>query len=177
MRQIKSDLNKSYSLYGHSMGALLVYLVAHRIQQEGYHPPRHLFLTGCRAPVTLKKDRTTHQLPADEFWRKIEDLGGLPDGIVRDRTFMEYFEPILRSDFKAVETFVYTPTAPLSIPISVIVGTEENMTDDDLDGWKQETTAAVKIRKLPGNHFFIFQHEREIMRQITHELGIVLSEI
>jgi surfactin synthase thioesterase subunit len=170
-QQIKNELHRPYALYGHSMGTLLVYLITHRAIREGYPLPVHLFLTGSRAPSVRKEGGNVHALPRDAFTLKVREMGGMTDEVLQNETLMTFFEPILRADFQAVESFRYTQLPPFNIAITAITGTEEKATDEEVKAWEKETTAPVEVWRMTGKHFFIFNFEQEIMEHIGERLG------
>lgn len=80
----------------------------------------------------------------------------------------DFFEPILRSDFKAIENYVYHPMdQPLPVPVFIRSGIEEGLTDTDIYDWQKETLFMLDAQVMPGNHFFIFQHPEQLMSQIS----------
>jgi surfactin synthase thioesterase subunit len=168
--QIKNDLNTPYAIYGHSMGGILAYLVTRRIISAGLNQPLHLFVTGCVAPSLKYRDLVDHTLPKEEFLQKIKELGGSPDSVLSNPALMEFFEPILRADFEAVATYQHIPAPPFAIPISVVLGDEENATTEEALQWQKETTAPVEVKTLPGNHFFIFDYPNYIIQLISRKL-------
>lgn len=85
---------------------------------------------------------------------------------------MDVFEPILRADFTATENFRYRQTAPFDIPITCMIGLEERTTKDEAMAWANETTAALEVIEYTGNHFFMFQHLREIFAVFLDTLSI-----
>jgi surfactin synthase thioesterase subunit len=169
--QIKDQLNdQQYGLYGHSMGALLGYLVTKKIVQAQLRQPLHLFFTGCIAPSLTYRDLVDHSLPKAEFFERVKELGGSTDEIWSNEDLMTFFEPILRADFEAVASYRYTPSVPFSIPVSIVIGKEEKASYDEAMAWQKETTEPVEVKQLPGNHFFIFEHEQEILKMIAGKL-------
>ncbi|OQP68646.1 hypothetical protein [Niastella populi] len=50
-------------------------------------------------------------------------------------------------------------------------GDEEDISDEEINAWQQETMKEVEMKKLPGKHFFIFDHPEEIMQVINSSLG------
>lgn len=169
-RQIASLLEKPYAIYGHSMGAKVAYLLAQRIREEGRPSPLHLFISGTDAPSVPYKSALKHLLPRDEFITSVQEMGGLPDELLEHEELLEYFEPILRADFKVSETYEYKKTTALQIPLTVMVGDKEDMEEDDILEWQSETEIPIRLYKFSGNHFFIFEHEKEIAKIITSTL-------
>ena len=168
--QIRGKLEAPYAIYGHSMGSLLGYLLTKKIIANRLNQPVRLFFTGCVGPSVENRERDRHLMPKEEFITKISDLGGSPDEILRDPELMEFFEPILRADFQAVETYEYEEGSPFDIPIDVVIGIDERATYREAQEWQKETTGPVRIRQLPGRHFFIFEYTQEIMNAIVHTL-------
>lgn len=169
-QQVSGSLDKPYALYGHSMGTLLVYLFAHKVKQLGYPQPAHLFLTGCKAPSRRAHEEIVYNLPREGFYQKVREMGGMADEVLNNDVLMDFFEPILRADFEAVETFRYVSLPPLHTGITVIAGTEEKITDEDMLAWEKETTAPVHTHRMSGKHFFILDHEQELMDMIGRRL-------
>lgn len=165
--QIRSDLNSPYAIYGHSMGTLLGYLLTKRIVEADLPKPLHLFFSGRGGPSVKYDEPPRYGLPKAEFVTKLRELGGSPDEVLADDSLIEFFEPILRADFQAVETFNYVASEPFDIPITVMIGTNEKTNYEQALAWKKETTADVTVRQFPGKHFFIFQFEKEILKLIA----------
>lgn len=147
---------KGAYIYGHSMGALLAYLICQKLQEENLLMPQKLIISGKKAPSILREKKLAH-LPDNEFWNEILRLGGIPDEMQNYPELIEYYLPILRHDFKLVEGYQYEKKTKLNIPIEVFYGSEE-ATEEEMIGWQDETTEKVTITQLPGNHFFIFNH-------------------
>jgi len=167
--QVKKSVdNEPYILYGHSMGGLAVCLLAQKLVQYRHRAPLQLFITGTMGPSAWSRtDKARHLMGKKEFIQEIIDLDGMPGEILRNAEMMDYFEPILRADFTATDTYVYKPEPPLRIPMTVITGDEEDMTDEDIGLWQQETVQPVDFRKLPGKHFFIFRFPGEVMNVLA----------
>jgi surfactin synthase thioesterase subunit len=146
----------NYAIYGHSMGASVGFELIHQLLENGKPAPLHFFATGATGPSSLsRQERNWHHLPKNELIDKLRDLQGCPDEIFEDSDLLDFLLPIIRSDFKAVETFRYTKRPPLEIPISVVTGTEEPLKDEEVALWQNETAFAVNFQKMNGGHFFI----------------------
>lgn len=171
--QIKQRISHlPYAIYGHSMGALVTLLLVKKMEARGDILPLRLFMTGTTGPSAYfnmeKKKR--HLLSKQDFIQEMRELDGSPEEILNSPDLLNYFEPILRADFKAAETFQYRPSNPLSIPITVITGTDEPMKEQDIHAWQEETCYPVEFMKLPGKHFFIFKNAAAVMQVICNKL-------
>lgn len=159
------NIDDHYIIYGHSMGALVGYLLCKKIKSFDIIPPLKLIVSGKASPSTKRKIKTYH-LPSQLFWRRIKNLGGIPCELLYDNSLVEFFEPILRSDFKIVEDYVHSGHAELSIPIDVFYGDKELKVEIDIYKWQYETSNLTRIFKLKGNHFFIYNHKKKIANNI-----------
>lgn len=161
LQQIGKELGRQrYVFYGHSMGALLAYLLTKRLVSTGQTPPLHVFCSGRKAP-SLPHDRPfKHQLAKQNFLGYIDELRGLPAELLNNAEFMDFVEPILRADFQAVETYTYQPAPPLEVPITVLAGDKDPRTRPytNLLPWKEESSYPVQIEQFTGEHFFLFEH-------------------
>lgn len=166
-KQIKNRVHKQdYIIYGHSMGALLGYELSKKIIEAHLPPPVCLFLTGYGAP-SVKKERKISAYDRKAFWREISDLGGLPVEILENEEMKDFFEPFLRSDFRAVENYCYQGLkAPLPVPIHIRTGSDELILWKDALKWQEESLYDIDLQQLPGDHFFIFNCPEHLIMQM-----------
>jgi len=169
--QIQPILNEPYAIYGHSMGAILSYLLTRKIELNKINLPLHVFISGTDAPSVKSKKEVRYSLPKDQFIEKLKKLGGMPDEILENEELLGFFEPILRSDFQAVETFNYIKLDPLNVPITVMIGDKEELEEEDVLKWQEETTHKLEVYNFNGGHFFIFDNGKEITELIAKYLS------
>lgn len=158
----KQNIHTPYAIFGHSMGALIAFLVIHKLSSQNLPLPIRLFVTGRQAPSCIIT-KITYDLPQAEFYQEVRSIGGTLDVVLQDRSLMEMYEPILRADFQAVETCEYLPRRQLNIPITAMIGSEEKTTYEHVTGWQKETTKNLEILIFQGNHFFIYEHAKRIV--------------
>lgn len=174
--QIKREPLHQYYFWGHSMGALLAFLVTRRIAEDQLKLPGHLFLSGRAAPATQRKVMK-HLLPKDAFFEMLIKMGGIPKEIAGDRDLLEFFEAMIRADFKAVETFEYVRKQPLEVPLTIMMGSDEEFSYGEALDWKSETSAGCEIVEFPGGHFFIYDHIEKITELIKCADFLIQSKI
>lgn len=165
LRQVRPLLHKPYLLFGHSMGALLAYLLAQRVRLEGLPTPRALIVSGGQAPARVTS-RGWHLLPRPEFLRVLSELGGCPPAILAEPELMDLYEPVLRADFAAMANYRHAPHEPFDFPVTALVGTQDHVSEEEVRDWQQVTTQRLRLHRFPGDHFFIFRHWPQI-RQIV----------
>lgn len=173
-REIFPYLDKPFGLFGHSMGAIIAFELTRRLRDERGLEPKHLFISGRRAPRIPRRDPYVHDLPEPEFIAELERMNGTPQEVLAHKELMELMIPLLRADFSVCHTYTYAPGQPLRCPITVLGGTrDEEAPPDELDLWREETTGNFNVHLLDGDHFFINQPEpqNEVIRIITAALN------
>lgn len=164
-------LQQPYAFYGHSMGAWLSYLITVRIYQAHLPMPQHLLVSGRRAPSIEVTTPPKHRLPKPDFFKTLKELGGCPPAVLANDELMDFFEPILRNDFEAIETYQYQPVPPLNVPITVLLGRKDNVNYAQAMAWQRETTYPLTIHWFTGGHFFIFDHLPALKRLFSQILA------
>ncbi len=165
---------EDYIIYGHSMGALVAYLVCKKIEESSVRNPKKLVVSGRKAPGVIKTNKIG-QLPSQEFWKELMKLGGIPKEIEHETVLKDFFESILRSDISIVENYEHDVSSgkPLQTPIDVQYGSEELENESDFEDWKQETISVARLKEFSGNHFFIYEHAQDIIDHFRTPFQIV----
>jgi surfactin synthase thioesterase subunit len=171
----------NYAIYGHSMGGLLACLLTRKIVVNNRRAPMHVFITGTDGPSAKETDdKKRYLLSKADFIEELKTLHGSPEEILNNAELLEYFEPIIRADFEASETYEYEEFEPLNIPFTVITGTEEDMKPENIKLWQKESALQVDIKRMKGDHFFIFNHTSLIMeiffKKILRTLNLLFYE-
>lgn len=164
--QLKGKTDGRYAIFGHSMGALIAFLLSEKILSMSLPLPVHLFLSGCQGPAGMKEGKKRYLLPREEFVNNICRISGQDNNILRDERILEVFEPILRADIQAIDTYRYQPTQPLPIPFTVFAGNDDVFSDRELESWRNNTIFPLDVVKMSGGHFFLFDYVGKIMKII-----------
>lgn len=171
-----SYCNEPYIFFGHSIGALISFEFTRLLRQKGMSQPKHLVVSGSKAPHVPYSRLPIHNLPDVELIDKLRQYNGTPNYILEDAELMAIFLPIIRADFCISETYRYNDTEPLTVPITALGGLSDNTLDiQDLLRWQEQTNSIFHYGLLPGDHFFIkpsYQSVIDIINEIIMSAAI-----
>lgn len=164
--------NSEYAIFGHSMGSELAYELLHRIKERGFHNPVHAFFSGRHPPYVQKEKPDLHDAPIDVFLSEIQKNGGTPKELVDNDEFLNVFIPILRADYKILETRgLVSSYSKFDFDISVFSGKlDDEIEYADLEAWRNCTNGKCGIYQFSGGHFFINQNISEVIDIINDTL-------
>ena len=174
IKMIRFDLSDGpYALFGHSMGGAVAYRVMQKLTEKRYPRPLHIFFSGRGAPHIIREDKEPyHTLPNDEFREKILELGGTPKEFFEHPELMEILLPLLREDFRISWNFnhQFGEVEPLDCDITVLIGKEDDLKPEQIEGWKLHTRRKYTQHFFEGGHFYLNDSgEREKMFAILNE--------
>ncbi|MEW9183960.1 thioesterase domain-containing protein [Bacillus mycoides] len=168
---VKQIEHSPYILYGYSMGSLIAYEVARKIQDSKNVLPEFLVLSGRNHPNSKMKN-IRHNLSNEQFKREVIAMGGTPSGLLQSEELMGIFLPILRADFKIVETYIHDNNMQ-ACDIDFLIFNGENdefTTYNQVIKWEQYTSKTCTFHSFKGNHFFLNENIEEIANRIIRKL-------
>ena len=151
-----------FAFFGHSMGAILSFEVAHRFSQETSAGPRWLFASGRRAPSRYRISNV-HLRDDAGLVAELRKAGGTQARVLDDPELRAMILPAVRNDYRAIEQYAYLPRPPLSCPITVLVGDSDPQTSlDEAVAWREHSTGDFDIHIFPGGHFYLEAYQAEV---------------
>jgi pyochelin biosynthesis protein PchC len=156
-------LDHPFAFFGHSMGAIVAFEVARRLQRMGHAPPVILFASARRAP-SRHRHEDVHLRDDAGLIAELRRLGGTDPRVLADAELLATILPMTRSDYRAIETYRCLPGEPLSCPITVLVGDRDpQVTIAEASAWADQTTDRFELKVLPGGHFYLEQQAAAVM--------------
>lgn len=169
---IAAELGGPFALFGHSMGALIAFEVARRIQRDRGLSPVCLFVSGARPPHAVWTEAPVHSLPDREFLDCLHDrYHAIPEAVRANRELAEIVLPALRADFEILETYRCEDATKLACPIVAYGGMQDDtVAGEELESWGRYTGSAFHCRMLPGDHFFLRTAEAGLLADLSQHL-------
>jgi medium-chain acyl-[acyl-carrier-protein] hydrolase len=169
---LRGNLDVPFAFYGHSLGGLVAFEVARRLEAEGLPTPEHLFV-GASAPphFGLIHPRISHFSDA-EFVDAVQNrYAGIPTAVLNEPELMELLLPVLRADFMAYENYAFADTGSLNCPITVFAGSEDSgIATEMMESWEQLTQDRFESHTVLGDHFFLTVSRDRVLAVIQESL-------
>ncbi|TDD34572.1 thioesterase [Actinomadura sp. KC06] len=157
--------------FGHSMGAIVAFEVARRMEREDGRSPAALVASGRRAP-SRRREESVHLRDDDGLIAELRRLNGTGGALLEDEELIRMFLPAVRGDYEAIETYVCPPGPPLNCPVTVFVGDDDpHVTLDEARAWREHTTGPFGMQVFEGGHFYLTARPQETLARLSDVLS------
>ncbi|GAA1918673.1 alpha/beta fold hydrolase [Streptomyces durmitorensis] len=162
--------DRPYALFGHSMGAIVGFEVARRMEDAG-RGPVELFASASRAPSVERRGEMWHRAPDAEFVARVQSMGGAGSELLDDPDIRNMLLPALRNDYRAIEQYEYRAQPPLACPLTAFAGADDPRVDvDQVRSWAHHTTGPFTAEVHPGGHFYLADRREAVLDTVTGHL-------
>ncbi|MFM9609655.1 thioesterase II family protein [Streptomyces niveiscabiei] len=162
-----------FALFGHSLGAVLAYELAHRLVELPGVEVAHLFVSGSPEP-DLGRERRATGLSDAEFLDRVGEFAGYRHPALEDPEMRELLLPTLRADVEMHENYVRSTSLPLDAPITVFRGVDDELVSrEEAASWSKATSRDFGHVEVPGGHMYLTDSGPELVRVIADRLTAV----
>jgi surfactin synthase thioesterase subunit len=160
------------AVFGHSLGAVLAYELAHRLRQLPQPELVRVFVSGSPGPWTQRLPRATG-MSDEDFLRQVRSFAGYSHPALEHPELREMLLPTLRADVEMHENYLAPPNRLLDVPIISIRGTDDELVSPEQAAeWNAASTAGCQLREVPGNHMYLVDSPAELVRLMDSELAV-----
>lgn len=163
------DRMELFACYGVSMGARVAWALSHALRERWMPVPTMLFLACDVAPV--HDDGTwPWESRADGLGGYLLETSGTPPEVLAKPELVRALLPTLRADLTVLSRHGFHPDTPLDIRIHGFAGSEDRTAPpQQMNVWRNETTARFDLDVVRGGHFFGADAERQVIRTIGQD--------
>ncbi len=159
-KQLAETISQSgvtnFSLFGHSLGALIAWELTLKLRRMGAILPQQLWLSARKAPHFRPEGEPRHSLPEGELVALLKEMGGTPDEFLDNPEFRQLLLPVVRADFQIHDQYELEPAEPLPCPITAIGGESDSQVSfAAISEWREYSGAEFEQHELPGGHFYL----------------------
>jgi medium-chain acyl-[acyl-carrier-protein] hydrolase len=146
-----------FAIFGHSMGAAIALALCRELVRRRDALPRHLFVSGRRAPDRPARLPPTYHLPDRDFLEAmVQRYNAIPQAVLAEPELVALFLPMLKADAALIEARELPEAPPLDCPITAFGSPDDTIAPpDDIEAWRSQTRAAFDTQFFPGGHFFL----------------------
>jgi len=157
-------------LFGHSMGSLVAYEVAVRLEAGPGPGPAGLFVSGQLAP---HRSMPPPDALDDATLEAEARASGWSDPMVFDHPELrELVLPALLADVRAVLSYHRGDSVRLRCPIVAYAGSRDpGDVPAELSAWGELTSGPAAFRRFDGDHFYLQSQEAELVADILARMA------
>jgi surfactin synthase thioesterase subunit len=161
------------AVFGHSLGAVLAFELAHRLRQLPRPELVRVFVSGSPGPWTSRQPRATG-MSDEDFLRQVQGFAGYTHPALEHPELREMLLPTLRADVEMHENYLAPAGRLLDVPITSIRGAQDELVSrEQAAEWRAATTAGCDLREVPGNHMYLIDSPAELVRLMDSELAVL----
>jgi surfactin synthase thioesterase subunit len=159
-----------YALFGHSMGALLAYRLAHSLRAGTLPLPVALLASACAAPSRQDWRRYADKKTRASLIAELRKQDGTPEEVFENPELLSMTLGLLEADYLACASFRHQEPMPLPLPIHVFGGRADAIQVIELEAWIRESAVHFSLDWFDGGHFFIRQNEGVFLSVLANRL-------
>jgi surfactin synthase thioesterase subunit len=169
-RDVRPEPGRPFAVFGHSLGAIIAFELAARLEQQGL-APAIVFASGTCPPAARDRERFAALQTDAELLAELRRLDGTPAHVLADAELMELALPVLRADFQIAANYTGNAERLLRAPLVALGGADDPTTSGEaIAAWRDQTRADFSMHMLPGGHFFIHEQESALFAVLEQHL-------
>ena len=161
-------LRRPHVLLGHSMRAILAYLVAQQRISRGLRAPEAVIVVSCRAPHLPAPLGDLHLLGDHELAAELARYGGLPTEVLTRPDWLALLMPTVRDDLRICQSHWRADAPPLPCPLHIVAGLDDPVVPPDMmAAWASYSVQPQPVRSYPGGHFLFRSPEPALVATVA----------
>ncbi|MFF5900256.1 thioesterase II family protein [Streptomyces argenteolus] len=154
-------------LFGHSLGAVLSYEIAHRLAVTEGVDLAALVVSGSPGPWT-RRENGASGLDDDQFLERVREFAGYRHEALEDPEMRELLLPSLRADVEMHESYLALSDTPLPVPITSVRGSSDTLVSpEQAMEWSKATGKGFDLVEVEGGHMYLVDNTEALIRVLA----------
>ncbi|CRK56696.1 putative thioesterase [Alloactinosynnema sp. L-07] len=164
--------DRPVALFGHSLGAVLAFELALRLEADGFDVV-HLVASGSQGPWHGRTERAG-DLDDDEFVARVREFAGYRHPAFDIPEMRELLLPTLRADVAMHESYVPTEGGRLRCDITSVRGVEDHLVSPEAAaGWALATAGTFHAVGVAGGHMYLEDDPAVALDAVAGAVGLL----
>lgn len=161
--------DRPLALFGHSMGAAVAHEVTRVLVEARPGLVRKLVVSGRMAPRhEVTKVDSVHLSDDETLVSNVIALGGTNTAVLAEPELRDLLLPVIRNDYRLIETYRPTDLTPLDVPVTAIIGSRDPRATVELaQPWEEVAGAGFALQVLEGDHFYLVDNRDVVLAEIV----------
>lgn len=169
---------RPYVLFGHSMGAVIVFELCCRLESIGFGPCG--VILSSHQPVDEPVTSNLHCRDDHLLWQDTIRVGGTTAEILKHTELIQLLTPVLRSDYQLIEQYRLGMPKKINTPVSIFCGDDDpDLPISIMEGWQKFCIQPITVHLKSGGHFYLNHHYPSLIdtavelldRKLSYSLG------
>jgi surfactin synthase thioesterase subunit len=155
--QIASHGRQPFILFGHSVGAALLWRVEQQLRQTGLYPYLKLLVVSGRPELTYTRTMAAKgSLDREGLINALRHYNSVSEELLQNSEAMDFFLQILRNDFQLNDNMLQDEIQTTKVPLVAFYGLEDPdiANEQQMLAWQQHSLQWLGCYGLAGDHFF-----------------------
>lgn len=176
-----SHANKKtpYILFGHSVGAALLWKVMNYLREEDATEELALVVVSSRPENKyMQHIKGRYKLTNEEIVVKLKSYNNFPDEILQNKEALAYFLTIIRNDFYLSDQLLKERITKIKTPLVAFFGVDDPDIPEQImmEDWQQHSEVWLGCHVLEGDHFY-FLNKHSLIKMLKKVEACLLHEI
>ncbi|MER6103866.1 alpha/beta fold hydrolase [Streptomyces sp. NPDC001832] len=161
------------AVFGHSLGAVLAYELAHSLgEAEGIKVER-LFVSGSPGPWNGRETRAS-DLDDEAFLAQVRSFAGYAHPALENPDLRELLLPVLRADVAMHEDYRPSTDKSLQVPITAMRGRHDELVSGAVIArWADVTDSELNMVELDGGHMYLADDVPALLDVINAQVQVL----
>lgn len=176
--KIKSHLDHPFMIFGHSIGAALIWRIENKIRQTPLKEQLKLLIISGRPESEFSsKMEPKRFLNRSGMINALKHYNAVPDELLQNEDAMDFFLNILRNDFHLNDNMLQDKISKTDTPLLVFYGKDDPdiPAPEQMLAWEKHSSQWLGCHPLPGGHFFF--NDNSSLKTMIDKICLITSEL